>query len=154
MGFNSRLDTIQAAVLSVKLRHLDRWNEQRNQVADRYRAALRSRTDLRVVDHAAWTTRHAYHLFVVRSLDGQRDRIVRTLQARGIGVGVHYPIAIHQQEAFKQVHDARDLSFPATERLASQIFSLPICGDLRDDEAATVVDELVGALDAEQHPTR
>ena len=156
MGFNSRLDTVQAAVLNVKLRHLDRWNERRNQLAERYRAAFRSRTDLRAVEHAAWTSRHAYHLFVLRSLDGRRDQIVRTLQARGVGVGIHYPVAIHQQKAFKQVRGARDLSFPVTERLASQIFSLPLCADLRDDEASSVVDELFAVLDAhvEQHPTR
>ncbi len=86
MGFNSRLDTIQAAVLSVKLPHLDAWNERRAQLADYYRAALAGDSPrLRVIDRASWTSRHAHHLFVVRSLDGQRDRIVRELQARGIG---------------------------------------------------------------------
>ena len=156
MGFNSRLDTVQAAVLNVKLRHLERWNDRRNELANRYRAALASRRDLAVIDRAPWTSRHAYHLFVVRSLDGDRDRIVQTLQARGIGVGVHYPIPIHRQEGFRPLLADRSPSFPATERLASQIFSLPLCGDLRDDEAALVVEELAAALDRrpEQHPVQ
>jgi dTDP-4-amino-4,6-dideoxygalactose transaminase len=147
MGFNSRLDSLQAAVLNVKLRHLDRWNERRQALAGQYETALRGRTDLRPIERASWTSRHAYHLFVVRSLGGERDRLVRTLQGRGIGVGVHYPIAIHQQDGFRRLGLGQNVSYPVTERLASEIFSLPLCGDLRDDEAATVVDELVAALD-------
>jgi dTDP-4-amino-4,6-dideoxygalactose transaminase len=156
MGFNSRLDTLQAAILGVKLRHLDRWNERRAQLAERYIAALGSRSDLRVIECAPWTRRHAYHLFVVRSLDGQRDRLVEALQARGIGAGIHYPIPIHQQEAFTEVHRGRPLSFPIAERLAAQVLSLPLCSDLRDDEAALVVEELAAALDrpVEPHPAR
>jgi dTDP-4-amino-4,6-dideoxygalactose transaminase len=148
MGFNSRLDTVQAAVLGVKLPHLKAWNDRRNVLADRYRAALAGCAPrLRVIERAPWTTRHAYHLFVVRVPAGDRDRMVRSLQVRGIGVGIHYPIAIHQQKAFAAV-GTRGASFPATERLASEIFSLPLCPDLRDDEAQTVVDELLLVLDA------
>jgi dTDP-3-amino-3,4,6-trideoxy-alpha-D-glucose transaminase len=147
MGFNSRLDTVQAAVLGVKLPHLEAWNDLRNVLADRYRAALAGVPRLETIAHAAWTTRHAYHLFVVRVPAGDRDRIVAALQARGIGVGIHYPIAIHQQGAFTGIV-APGAAFPVTERLASEIFSLPLCPDLRDDEAEIVVDELMTALDA------
>jgi dTDP-4-amino-4,6-dideoxygalactose transaminase len=148
MGFNSRLDTIQAAVLSVKLPHLDAWNDRRTQIADRYRAALAGHSTLRVIDRANWTSRHAHHLFVVRSLDGQRDRIVRELQAREIGVAIHYPMAIHQQEGFQPLLKGA-ASFPAAERLASEVFSLPLCPDLTDGEAQTVLDELHSVLHAD-----
>jgi len=148
MGFNSRLDSIQAAILAVKLPHLDAWNERRRELADRYRSALGgTAARLQPIEHAPWTSRHACHLFVVRSVDGHRDPIVQALLARGIGVGVHYPIPIHQQEGFnREVHG--EYSFPVTERLASQIFSLPLCPDLRDDEVDVVLEELGAALDA------
>lgn len=142
MGFNSRLDTLQAAVLGVKLRHLEAWNERRNELARRYRAALPADGRLAFIEEAPWTTRHAYHLCVVRSLDGQRDRIVRELQARGIGAGIHYPVAIHQQDAFRPLLK-QPLRLPAVERLSSEVFSLPLCPDLLDAEADAVVDELL-----------
>jgi dTDP-4-amino-4,6-dideoxygalactose transaminase len=146
MGFNSRLDTIQAAVLMTKLPHLDAWNRRRNELADRYRAALAPHADrIRVVERAAWTTRHAYHLFVVRVTAAVRDRVVAALQERGIGVGIHYPIPIHRQEAFGSL--LRDgARFPATDALAAEQLSLPLCAELTDDEADTVVSELVRAV--------
>ena len=147
MGFNSRLDTVQAAVLLVKLPRLDAWNARRNELADRYRAALADCSALGMIEHAAWTSTHAYHLFVVRALDGNRDEILKAIQAKGIGAGIHYPIAIHQQEAFKPLLKGV-ASFPNTEQLASQIFSLPLCGDLRDEEARTVIDAVLTTVDA------
>jgi len=152
MGFNSRLDTIQGAVLNVKLPHLDAWNDRRTQVADRYRAALAGHSArLRVIDQANWTSRHAHHLFVVRSLDGRRDGIVRELQARGIGAAIHYPIAIHQQEAFQSLLTG-PTRFPVAERLASEVFSLPLCPDMTDGEVQTVLDTLHSVLQAELAP--
>lgn len=147
MGFNSRLDTMQAAVLQVKLPHLDAWNDRRNELAARYRAALAGCASLAIIEQAPWTTKHAYHLFVIRALNGGRNEIVRALQAKGIGAGIHYPIAIHQQEAFKPLLKA-GASFPVTERLASQILSLPLCPDLQDDEARTVVDAVMTTLES------
>jgi dTDP-4-amino-4,6-dideoxygalactose transaminase len=147
MGFNSRLDTLQAAVLLVKLSHLEAWNDRRNELAAGYRAALAGCGSIGIIEQAEWTTRHAYHLFVLRALNGGRDDLVRGLQAKGIGAGIHYPIAIHQQEAFKPLLKSA-VSFPVTEQLASQIFSLPLCPDLRDDEARIVIDALTTTLEA------
>jgi dTDP-4-amino-4,6-dideoxygalactose transaminase len=146
MGFNSRLDTMQAAVLEVKLRHLDAWNDRRNAVAARYLDAIARRPSIRAIECASWTTRHAYHLFVVRVPGGDRDRIVRHMQARGVGVGIHYPIPIHRQEAFQPLRKG-DAQFPVTERLAAEILSLPVCGEITDDEVETVIDELERAID-------
>ncbi len=147
MGFNSRLDTMQAAVLKVKLPHLERWNERRNQVAQRYRHDLASALPADAfIEVADWTSRHAYHLFVIRVPAQRRDAIVAALQARGVGVGIHYPIAIHQQDAFKPLLKT-PASFPATERLASEILSLPLCGEISDEEVGIVVDEVRRALE-------
>jgi dTDP-4-amino-4,6-dideoxygalactose transaminase len=146
MGFNSRLDSIQAAVLGVKLPYLDAWNDRRNQVAGWYRQALAPLANrLRPIEQGPWTSRHAYHLFVVRALDGGRDRIVAELQAAGIGAGIHYPLAIHQQECFQPLL-ARRPHLPAAERLASEIFSLPLCPELLDSEAERVVDTLCSVM--------
>ena len=148
MGFNSRLDTLQAAVLLVKLPHLEAWNDRRNELAARYRAALAGCASIGIIEQAEWTTRHAYHLFVLRALNGGRDGILRALQANGVGASSHYPIAIHQQEAFKPMLKPA-VGFPITERLASQIFSLPLCPYLQDDEARIVIDVLMTTLETE-----
>jgi dTDP-4-amino-4,6-dideoxygalactose transaminase len=146
MGFNSRLDTLQAAVLNVKLPQLADGNDRRRQLANRYRAGLAPfASRLAPLVEAPWTRTHAYHLFVVRSLDGSRDRIVREMQARQIGVGIHYPIAIHQQAGFQPLRRPSD-RFPVTERLAKEIFSLPLCPELRDEEADCVVRTLATLL--------
>ncbi len=84
----------------------------------------------------------------MRSLDGERDRIVRELQARGIGAAIHYPIAIHQQEAFQSLLRGT-AGFPVAERLASEVFSLPLCPDIADGEAQTVLDSLHSVLQIE-----
>jgi dTDP-4-amino-4,6-dideoxygalactose transaminase len=149
MGFNSRLDTIQAAVLGVKLQYLDDWNERRNELARRYRRTLQAAgTRLRPISEAPWTSRHAYHLFVVRADAVERDRLVQNLQARGIGAAIHYPIAIHQQEGFREVF-GRDLRLPVVERLSSEVFSLPLCPDLLDAEADVVMGELMTIVEAD-----
>ena len=146
MGFNSRLDTMQAAVLGVKLPHLEKWNDRRNALAEQYRQALGGLAPrVRIVEQAPWTTRHAYHLFVIRVPASDRDRILKTVQARGIGAGIHYPIAIHQQKAFAPM--TKGATFPVTEQMAAEIISLPLCPDLTDDEARTVVSELLMALE-------
>jgi dTDP-4-amino-4,6-dideoxygalactose transaminase len=85
-------------------------------------------------------------LFVARVPAADRDRIVRDLQTRGVGVGIHYPIPIHQQEAFRPLLKG-DARFPATECLAAEILSLPVCGEITDAEVETVIDELERALD-------
>jgi dTDP-4-amino-4,6-dideoxygalactose transaminase len=151
MGFNSRLDTLQAAVLAVKLPHLDAWNARRNEVAMRYRAAFAGDSRVVPIDAAPWTSRHAYHLFVVRVPRSERDSIVRSMHARGIGVGIHYPIPIHRQDAFAGLL-AGPTSFPVTEALSPEILSLPVCGAIGDDEVETVISEMKAALDANRAP--
>jgi dTDP-4-amino-4,6-dideoxygalactose transaminase len=143
MGFNSRLDTIQAAVLTVKLRYLDSWNDRRNELAQRYlRQLTAAGARLKPIACAPWTTRHVYQLFVVRTEAARRDAIVRALQDAGIGAGIHYPIAIHQQEAFRPFLRG-EVKLRAVERLTAEVLSLPMCPDLLDAEADHVASELV-----------
>jgi dTDP-4-amino-4,6-dideoxygalactose transaminase len=122
---NRRLDTIQAAVLRIKLRHLDDWNRRRCELADAYRAALENLPlDLPGVEPAG---RHVYHLFVVGS--DRRDALRAHLAADGIESGVHYPVPCHLQPAFTHLgHRRRD--FPNAERLAERSLSLPMYPEL------------------------
>ncbi|MGH9208516.1 MAG: DegT/DnrJ/EryC1/StrS family aminotransferase, partial [Acidimicrobiales bacterium] len=96
-GLNARLDTLQAAVLRVKLRFLDDWNRQRTELADEYRKRLSGVADITLPSQSAWST-HVYHLFVIET--AQRNALQRHLGEAGIGTGIHYPIPIHLQEAY------------------------------------------------------
>ena len=132
-GLNSRLDSLQAAVLAVKLPHLDRWNEARVSRAARYRAALRGVGDLRLQEIAPGAT-SVYHLFVVET--EHRDRLRRHLADAGIDTGVHYPVPIHLQPAYAAGY--RQGQFPHTEALARRSLSLPMFPELRDDQVDAV----------------
>ncbi len=135
VGMNSRLDAIHAAVLSVKLLHLDRWNERRRQIACRYAELL---SDLPIdLPAVADASDHVFHLYVVQS--GIRDQIVTTLKERGIETGIHYPIPIHRQPACR---DVCRIPHPLTntESACDRILSLPMHPHLTNDEVAAVAD--------------
>jgi dTDP-4-amino-4,6-dideoxygalactose transaminase len=142
-GWNSRLDAIQAAVLSIKLRRLDEWNSHRRQAAGFYREALAELPlDLPVEPEYA---HHIYHLFVVRTPD--RDHLYKELGARGIGVGLHYPIPLHLQKAYESLGYTKG-SFPKAERSASSILSLPMHPGLNQaqiDQVAEACKEILRA---------
>ena len=132
-GSNSRLDPVQAAVLSVKLSRLDGWTERRRALAELYRERL---AGLVAVPEEAPGAHHAYHLFVVRSR--RRDELARELERRGVGTLVHYPRAVHEHGAYREL--ARPGHLARSERLAREVLSLPLYPELRDDEALAVVD--------------
>lgn len=145
-GFNSRLDSLQAAVLRVKLRHLAKWNEQRRAAAARYHAMLKGVPDV-VLPAAVAGNEHIWHLYAVRVPAARRDAVMKAMQAAGIGVGLHYPVPIHLQGAFKQLgHKAGD--FPKAERIAAEMISLPLYPELSSAQQEQVVDALVKALKA------
>lgn len=124
-GFNRRLDSLQAAVLRVKLRHLDDWNAMRRQHAELYRRRLaRSGVNLPA---AADDVEHVWHLFVIQTED--RDGLQGHLASRGISTGIHYPIPIHLQPAYHSLGLTRG-AFPASEQAARRILSLPIFPEL------------------------
>lgn len=127
LGFNHRLDTLQAAVLRVKLRRLDDWNAARRRLAARYDDLLRS---LPVTSPAqAPYGESVYHLYVVQAQD--RDGLRRFLGEHGVATGMHYPIPVHLQPAYRGL-DHRPGDFPVTEHLAGRILSLPIYPELSE----------------------
>jgi dTDP-4-amino-4,6-dideoxygalactose transaminase len=132
-GSNERLDTIQAAVLRVKLRHLDGWNELRREHAAAYARALVPST-LRLPLAAPWAE-HVWHLYVIRS--PRRDSIRAALAERGIESGLHYPLPLHLQPALERLGYARG-EFPVTERWANDLLSLPMFPELEPNEIAMV----------------
>ena len=144
-GYNGRLDSIQAGWLSVKLRHLAKWNESRRNLAHRYHQLFAEVKDSMVLPvEAAWT-KGVYHLYVVRVQD--REALQARLAEAGIATGIHYPIPLHQQKAYQHLgHKTGD--FPVTERVAREIVSLPMFPQLQatqQDEVVAAVKEFVGA---------
>jgi dTDP-4-amino-4,6-dideoxygalactose transaminase len=141
-GTNSRLDTIQAAILCAKLRRLDAWIERRREIAGIY---LESLADSPLeLPREAQHRRHVYHLFVVQAQE--RDTFRSALASRGVETLVHYPRAVHQQPAYAQVA-VGSLGLAESERLVQQIVSLPLYPELRDDEVAHVVETVRSVLD-------
>ena len=125
-GWNTRLDELQAAILRVKLRHLDDDNARRRAIAKRYDEAL---TAIPVVRDGV---EHVYHLYVITS--GRRDALQQHLRERGIGALVHYPVPVHKQPAY-----ATNDSLPNTERAAATVLSLPMYPELKPDEQEQVI---------------
>ncbi|HEY0255211.1 MAG TPA: DegT/DnrJ/EryC1/StrS family aminotransferase, partial [Kofleriaceae bacterium] len=127
-GFNSRLDTIQAAVLSVKLAHLDAWNAARRRIAGWYLERLAGIPELGLPSPAA-DTESVWHLFVVHH--ARREHLRRALDEAGIASGIHYPIPLHLQPAYRSLGHASG-AFPVSERLANTCLSLPMYPELTE----------------------
>ncbi|MDQ0636126.1 dTDP-4-amino-4,6-dideoxygalactose transaminase [Arthrobacter pascens] len=140
VGFNSRLDAIQATVLSIKLRRLNDWNARRRQVAARYDQMLREIDDI-ILPKSMPGNMDVWHLYVIRI--PQRDAVLKRLHEAGIGAGIHYPQPLHRTPALIDI-PAR--AYPVAERAADQILSLPIHAHLTETEQQFVVDTLLRAL--------
>lgn len=137
-GFNGRLHAIQAAFLRIKLRHLEDWTEGRRRVADRYREALSGISEVETPVEMPWAG-HVHHLYVIQA--ERRDELQAFLAERGINTGLHYPLPLHLQNAYRHLGYGRG-AFPVTERLASSLLSLPMYPELTDDQ----VDRVAGAI--------
>jgi dTDP-4-amino-4,6-dideoxygalactose transaminase len=142
IGFNSRLDTLQAVVLRAKLRRLRRWNDERRAAAARYDRLLDGVSGLRLPVTLPGNE-HVWHLYVVRVAD--RDELLRRLHADGIGAGVHYPVPVHLTPAMAELGYGPG-SFPVSERAASTILSLPLFPGITAAQQDRVVDALLRAL--------
>jgi dTDP-4-amino-4,6-dideoxygalactose transaminase len=142
LGFNSRLDTLQAVVLSAKLARLATWNEARRTAARRYDAMLADVDGVRLPATLPGNE-HVWHLYVVRV--DQRDAVQERLNGNGIGAGVHYPVPIHLQGGFSFLGH-RPGDFPVAERAAGEILSLPMHPHLSVSDQERVVDQLVKAV--------
>jgi dTDP-4-amino-4,6-dideoxygalactose transaminase len=135
VGWNSRLDALQAAVLSVKLPYLRGWNTSRQKIAKRLAAALE---DSPIVPPAFGEDhQHVFHLFVVRC--SRRDELKRFLEGKGIETGIHYPVPLHLTGAYQALGAPGAGSKPVTEALSSQVLSLPLYPELSGEQAGYVV---------------
>jgi dTDP-4-amino-4,6-dideoxygalactose transaminase len=140
IGFNYRMDEIQGAILSIKLRYLDKWNMARAELARLYRSKL---ADAKVaIPYESPGLKHAWHLFVVCSAD--RGRLCQALTQASIGTGFHYPIPIHLQPAYEFL-DYKPGDFPVAEKLASQCLSLPMFPGLTRSEIDRICEVITAA---------
>jgi dTDP-4-amino-4,6-dideoxygalactose transaminase len=144
IGYNSRLDALQAAILSIKLRHLDGWNARRKYVADRYRALIDHPTIAHPVEMADRT--HIFHLYVVRVED--RENLQAALAIDGVATGLHYPVPIHRTLPFAHLRESN--SFVHADAWSRNGLSLPMFPEMTDDQIETVVTAVMRALE-ERH---
>ena len=126
LGINSRLDEIQAAVLRIKLRYLEQWNDARRTLADEYNRRLRGQSGV-ITPVEAPDAKHVYHLYVIRAQE--RDELLEWLKQHGVHAGIHYPVPIHLQEAVSELGYGEG-DFPVTEKVSKEIISLPIYPEL------------------------
>jgi dTDP-4-amino-4,6-dideoxygalactose transaminase len=143
VGINSRLDELQAAVLRVKLPHLEEWIIARQQVADRYKsklagAGLSAQIEAPFVRDEA---RHVYHLFVIRVRHGKRDALLEHLHKSGVGSGVYYPVPLHLQECFAYL-GYRQGQFPNAEAVANETTALPMFPEVTEEQQDYVVNTI------------
>jgi dTDP-4-amino-4,6-dideoxygalactose transaminase len=139
-GYNGRLDAIQAGILHVKLQHVTEWNKQRRARAAEYRTLFEATgSPVNPPYEPSWS-RAVYHLYVVRT--EHREELMAFLKEQGIGTGIHYPIPLHLQKAYHALgYSVGD--FPATERVANEIVSLPMYPQLTAAQQARVVEQVV-----------
>jgi len=136
-GTNSRLDEIQAAILRVKLKYLDLWNEERRKKAFLYKEKLRDSGVICPIEKK--DVKHIYHIFVIRTKI--RNHLQRFLREKGINTLIHYPVPIHLQKAFSKLGYKRG-QLPITERCSKEILSLPIFPEMRDKEIINVATQI------------
>jgi dTDP-4-amino-4,6-dideoxygalactose transaminase len=131
VGINSRLDELQAAILRVKLMHLDEANARRREIAHAYDAVLGARAP-----HRRRGSEHVYHLYVVRSLN--REKVQARLRESGIGSGVHYPVSVHLQPAYAGRVTLGPSRCAESERAAAEVLSLPLYPELTQEQVSLV----------------
>jgi len=143
-GFNSRLDTLQAAVLNAKLAHLAKWNEQRRDAAALYHELLADLEPVRLPEVLPGNE-SVWHLYPIRL--PKRDQVLEKLNASGIGAGIHYPVPIHLQGAFESAKLSKG-AFPVSEKAADEMISLPLFPGITLDQQTQVADRLRLAIGA------
>jgi dTDP-4-amino-4,6-dideoxygalactose transaminase len=152
VGWNTRLDGFQGAVLQVKLKYIARWNQCRRTIAKHYRALFHAKGIAEsgsfprhgiVLPQEVPGAHHVWHQYVIRS--PRRDALREFLTSRKIGSEIYYPVPLHMQTALKSL-GYREGDFPEAERAAREVLALPIFPELREDEQKTVVDAIAEFL--------
>jgi dTDP-4-amino-4,6-dideoxygalactose transaminase len=139
VGYNSRLDTLQAAILLVKLKYLGQWSDKRREHATRYNEALADLPGLKTPVEKEYATRHIYNQYTLAS--SGREAILDGLNEAGIGHCIYYPVAFHAQDCFASLGYTHE-QFPESTRAAQEAFSIPVYPELTEDEQAEVIETL------------
>ncbi len=137
IGINSRLDTIQAAILRVKLKHLSRFNEARRAVADQYDKAFSGCSSLSVPERMSYSS-HIFHQYTLKVKNGKRDELKKFLESKSIPSMVYYPGPLHVQEAYKYL-GYKENDFPVTAMLCKEVLSLPMHPDMEQEQIDYIV---------------
>jgi dTDP-4-amino-4,6-dideoxygalactose transaminase len=140
VGYNARLDEIQAAILRIKLKRLDQWNARRRELARMYDERLKN-SGVIVPEIPSDIRRHVFYTYTIRVQGGRRDDLRKYLGERGIGTQIHYPVPIHLQQS-AQFLGYRQGDMPITERVASEVLSLPMFAELTDEQLERVADSV------------
>ncbi|MEQ8198223.1 MAG: DegT/DnrJ/EryC1/StrS family aminotransferase, partial [Clostridiaceae bacterium] len=135
IGYNSRLDAIQAAILRIKLREIDNWNNKRREIVQRYNDSFRG---LNVVTPAVQKDiRHVYHMYILQS--EERGRVLEELKKKGIATGVYYPVPLHLQKVYRNL-GYKEGDLPVAEYLSHRTFAIPVYPELNDDQVNYIID--------------
>lgn len=147
IGVNSRLDTIQAAILRVKLKYLDTYNAARVEAANVYDSLLKPSANLAIPYRAPWSD-HVFHQYTLQLVSGDRVGLIKHLSDKGIPSMVYYPIPLHRQKAFEE-YKAKALcrDFPVTDKLCQTVFSIPMHTELTRETQKYICDNILSCLD-------
>jgi dTDP-4-amino-4,6-dideoxygalactose transaminase len=140
IGVNSRLDTIQAAILNIKLGYLDTYSSNRNEAANRYDNMLKEVKDVTVPFRSANST-HVFHQYTLLVSEGKRDGLKKHLEANGIPAMIYYPIPLNEQEAYQSIGTISG-NLEVTEKLCNSVLSLPMHTELIQEQQEFIVDAL------------
>jgi dTDP-4-amino-4,6-dideoxygalactose transaminase len=141
-GVNSRLDTLQAAILRVKLRHLDEFNNARKSAADYYDNALRNLHGLEIPERVSWSD-HIFHQYTLKITNGRRDDLKNELQKAGIPSMVYYPVPLNRQKAYEKYGFSAG-NYPVTEKLSQEVISLPMHTEMTEEQLEHITETIIG----------
>ena len=144
VGVNSRLDSIQAAILRIKLRHLDRYNASRRKAAEYYDAAFANMPQLKTPARAS-NSSHVFHQYTLQVTEGNRNELVDKIMAQDVPAMIYYPVPLHLQKAYRDDRYAEG-AFPITEKLCAGVFSLPMHSELDNEQQDEVIAAVKKAL--------
>jgi dTDP-4-amino-4,6-dideoxygalactose transaminase len=142
IGWNARMDGIQGAILSVKLKYLSAWNDARRKNAQLYNTLLKGSDSVATPQEMDYA-KHVYHIYAIRAKE--RDALITKLGEKGINCGIHYPVPIHLQDAYASLGFKAGI-FPVAEKVASEFVSLPMFAELSPDQISYVAEEVKSCL--------
>ncbi len=133
LGVNSRLDSLQAAILKIKLKHLDSYNQKRQNAANQYDNAFKDHQNIIIPFHNRLRSSHVYHQYTIRIMNGDRDKLAEYLINNNIPYGIYYPVPLHRQKAYSN-GEYRETNFKVTNDIVGQVISLPMHSELEENQ--------------------